>query len=94
MLVTSREALGLVAESVFRLPPMNAAAATELFVARAKAQDRSVFFDTERLAIVAEICKELDRIPLAIELAASRLSTLGFAELRKRLKSAATGRQP
>ncbi len=89
VLLTSREALGLVAESLFRLPPMNAAAAANLFVARAKAQDRSVFFDTERLAIVADICKELDRIPLAIELAASRLSTLGFAELRKRLKSAA-----
>src|SRR5580704_1110293 len=46
VLVTSREALGLVAELVFRLPPMNAAAATELFVARARAQDRSLFFDT------------------------------------------------
>jgi len=90
VLVTSREALGLVAEVVFRLPPMNAAAATELFVARARTQDRSLFFDAERLAIAAEICKELDRIPLAIELAASRLSTLGFAELRKRLKSGTT----
>ncbi len=89
VLVTSREALGLVAESVFRLPPMNIEGATELFVARARTQDRSLFFDTERLEIAAEICKELDRIPLAIELAASRLPTLGFAELRKRLKSAA-----
>ena len=89
VLLTSREALGLAAESHFRLPPMNASAAADLFVARARAQDRSVFFDTERLAIVADICKDLDRIPLAIELAASRLSTLGFAELRKRLKSAA-----
>ena len=88
-LLTSRETLGLSAELLFRLPPMNAAAAADLFVARAKAQDHSVFFDTERLAIVADICKELDRIPLAIELAASRLSTLGFAELRKRLKSSA-----
>jgi hypothetical protein len=69
---------------------MNAEAATELFVSRARAQDRSLFFDTERLAIAADICKQLDRIPLGIELAASRLSTLGFAELRKRLKSGIT----
>ncbi len=88
--VTSREALGLVAESVFRLPPMNAAAATELFVSRARTQDRSLFFDTERLAIAADICKQLDRIPLGIELAASHLSTLGFAELRKRLQGGVT----
>ncbi len=90
VLVTSREALGLVAESVFRLQPMNAAAAIQLFVARAKAQDRGMSFDSERLAIVADICKELDQLPLAIELAASRLSSLGFDELRKRLKSSAT----
>ena len=83
-LVTSREVLGLIGESVVRLPPMNAAAATELFVARARTQDRSLFFDTERLGIVAEICDDLDRIPLAIELAASLLPTLGFAELRRR----------
>jgi predicted ATPase/DNA-binding XRE family transcriptional regulator len=90
VLVTSREALGLVAESVFHLPPMNIEGATELFVARARTQDRSLFFDSERLEIAAGICKELDRIPLAIELAASRLPALGFAELRKRLKSGTT----
>jgi predicted ATPase len=86
-LVTSRESLGLIAELVFRLPPMSAAAASELFVARARAQDRSLFFDAERLSIAAEICDELECIPLAIELAASRVSTLGFAELRNRLHS-------
>lgn len=86
VLATSREALGLVAECVFRLPPMTAATASELFVARARTHDRTLFFDTERLAIVADICSELDCLPLAIELTASRLSTLGFVELRERLK--------
>jgi predicted ATPase/DNA-binding XRE family transcriptional regulator len=86
VLVTSRESLGLVAEMILRLPPMSAAAATELFVARARTQDHSLFFDAERLSITAEICGELERIPLAIELAASRVSTLGFTELRNRLK--------
>jgi predicted ATPase/DNA-binding XRE family transcriptional regulator len=89
VLLTSREALEILAESLFRLPPMSAAAAADLFVVRARAQDRSLFFDTDRLAIVADICKELDRMPLAIELAASRLATLGFTELRRRLKSTA-----
>jgi predicted ATPase/DNA-binding XRE family transcriptional regulator len=86
VLVTSRESLGLVAEMVFRLPPMSAAAATELFVSRARTQERSLFFDGDRLSIAAQICDELERIPLAIELAASRVSTLGFAELQNRLK--------
>ena len=86
VLVTSRESLRLVAEMILRLPPMSAAAATELFVARARAQDHSLFFDVERLSITAEICDEVERIPLAIELAASRVSTLGFTELRNRLK--------
>ena len=86
VLVTSRESLGLVAETVFRLPPMSAAAATELFVSRARTQDRSLFFDGVRLSIASQICDELERIPLAIELAASCVSTLGFTELQNRLK--------
>jgi predicted ATPase len=45
-----------------------------------------LYFNAERLAIVGEICEEVERIPLAIELAASRVSALGFDELRKRLK--------
>jgi predicted ATPase/DNA-binding XRE family transcriptional regulator len=86
VLVTSREALGHSAEFTFRLPPMNESTALDLFLARAKAADRSIYFDAERLAVVGDICKDLDRIPLAIELAASRVSALGFDELRKRLK--------
>jgi predicted ATPase/DNA-binding XRE family transcriptional regulator len=86
VLVTSREPLGHSAESTFQLPPMNESTAIDLFLARAKAADRTIVFNAARLAVVAEICKDLDRIPLAIELAASRVSALGFDELRKRLK--------
>jgi predicted ATPase/DNA-binding XRE family transcriptional regulator len=89
VLATSREPLGHSAEFTFRLPPMNEATAQELFLARAQSADRSLYFDPERLAIVADICRDLDRIPLAIELAASRLSALGFDELRKRLRGGA-----
>lgn len=86
VLVTSRELLGHSGEFTFRLPPMNEPTALDLFLARAKATDRSLYFDSERLTVVADICRELDYIPLAIELAASRVSVLGFDELRKRLK--------
>lgn len=87
ILATSREPLALSAELVFRLPSMDAAAASELFVKRARSVDPTLSFDPQRLTIVATICKELDGIPLAIELAASRLSTLGFEELSRRLRS-------
>ena len=87
ILATSREPLALSAELAYRLPSMDVAAASALFVARAQAADPSLKMDPLRLEIVAEICRELNGIPLAIELAASRLSTLGFEELRKRLRS-------
>jgi predicted ATPase/DNA-binding XRE family transcriptional regulator len=86
VLATSREALGLSGELAFHLPPMNAATASDLFVARARAADPRWYADAQRLAVVAEICKELDGIPLAIELAASRVSTLGLEAVRSRLK--------
>jgi predicted ATPase/DNA-binding XRE family transcriptional regulator len=86
VLVTSREPLGHSAEVTFRLPPMNEATAIDLFITRAKAADRSIGFNAQRLAVVADICKDLDYIPLAIELTASRVPALGFDELRKRLK--------
>jgi predicted ATPase/DNA-binding XRE family transcriptional regulator len=86
VLATSRESLALSAELSYRLPSMDARAASELFVTRAQASDRTWSVDAQRLSIVAEICKELDGIPLAIELAASRISTLGIEALGNRLK--------
>jgi non-specific serine/threonine protein kinase len=82
---TSREALAHSAEFAYRLPSMNANAATELFVARAQQADLTWYVDPERLVIVADICKNLGWIPLAIELAASRVSSLGLVALRTRL---------
>ncbi|MGA3036982.1 MAG: hypothetical protein ABSE64_05805 [Vulcanimicrobiaceae bacterium] len=86
VLTTSRESLGLSAELSYRLPSMDARAASELFVARAQASDITWSVDAQRLTLVADICKKLDGIPLAIELAASRISTLGVETLRNRLK--------
>ncbi len=86
VLATSREALGLSGELAFHLPPMNPRNASDLFVARARAADLRWYADVQRLAVVAEICTELDGIPLAIELAASRVSTLGLEAVRSRLR--------
>jgi predicted ATPase len=85
VLATSREALAHSGEVAYRLPSLDLSAACELFVARAKSADPTLSLDRQRLAVVEDICKALDGIPLAIELAASRISTLGFDGLRSRI---------
>jgi predicted ATPase/DNA-binding XRE family transcriptional regulator len=90
VLTTSREALALSAELAYRLPSMDATVASHLFLARVQQRDPTWSLDMERLAVVADICKNLDGIPLAIELAASRVSTLGLEALRGRLKGGVT----
>lgn len=86
ILSTSREALGVPGELAYRLPSMELRIASDLFVERAREADPRWYPDALRLALVWEICKELDGIPLAIELAASRVSTLGLEALRARLR--------
>ncbi len=82
MLATSRESLSIDGEWVWRVPNMNDAA-VELFVSRASATGVGGLED--HLGQVEEICRQLDDIPLAIELAAPRLSTLSLDELANRL---------
>jgi len=90
VLTTSREALKLSAELAYRLPSMDAKVASDLFVARVQQGDPTWSVNAERLAVVADICKSLDGIPLAVELAASRVSTLGLDALRRRVKGGIT----
>jgi predicted ATPase len=91
VLVTSQEALHRAEEQVYRLgslpigTPEEPAAAIELFVARARSADPRLQLSTGSLAIVAEICRRLDGIPLAIELAAARTRLLGIEGLHARL---------
>ncbi|HTW84456.1 MAG TPA: helix-turn-helix domain-containing protein [Candidatus Sulfotelmatobacter sp.] len=98
VLATSRERLAIDGEQVYRLPSLPVPAqpvrtseeacsyaAVRLFVERATAVDARLAFTAERLAMVAQICAQLEGIPLAIELAASRLPSLGFEALNKRL---------
>ncbi len=64
---------------------LSQAPAVALFVLRAKSADPRFELNAKTLAIVTEICRRLDGMPLAIELAASRVRAIGVAELSKRL---------
>lgn len=84
ILVTSREQLGLPGERVLQVDPLPVADdAVALFAERAAATGFALD-DTNRPAVEA-VCRHLDGIPLAIELAAVRLSELSLAELHGRL---------
>jgi predicted ATPase len=80
ILSTSREGLGLADERLWRVPSLDVGAAVELFADRAA---RSLSSDES--AAVEEICRRLDGIPLAIELAASRMESMTATEMRDRL---------
>ena len=67
------------------LEELAAIPAVALFVARAKAADPSFVLDSANAPLVAEICRRLDGIPLAIELAAARARAIGVAEVAQRL---------
>ncbi|MEV0331462.1 BTAD domain-containing putative transcriptional regulator [Nocardia sp. NPDC050717] len=86
VLTTSRSPLAITAESVYPLAPLAidtaGSPATDLFSARARAVRPDVRLDPE---IVARLCRTLDGLPLAIELAAARVRTMSVAEIESRL---------
>jgi non-specific serine/threonine protein kinase len=84
VLATSREPLGVAGENVYRLGPLDEAAAIRLFVERARAQRRDFVMDDK--SSVLQVCRALDHLPLAIELAAAWMGVLGPAELLPRLE--------
>ena len=84
VLVTSREGLAVADERLIAVGPLDpAGAARDLFVARAIAADPS--FDPGDGGQVEEVCRRLDGVPLAIEIAAARLRTLTIDDLIARL---------
>ena len=99
ILTTSRQSLGIAGEFLHRLPslgvPEPAMAATAasarsfgavaLFTERAMAADSRFALTDASAPVVAEICRRLDGIPLAIELAAARVRVLAVPTLAKRL---------
>ena len=83
VLATSREPLGVDGEVVHRLGSLGAESA-ELFVVRAEAAAGRGVVSVDDPAVV-ELCRRLDGLPLAIELAAAQLRHLSMAELAERL---------
>jgi predicted ATPase/class 3 adenylate cyclase len=97
-MVTSREPLGIEGERVYRVPPMSlppreainaaelaACDSVKLFADRAKSHDLGFALDDRTAPLVATICRRLDGIPLALELAAARLSSMSLRHLSERL---------
>ncbi|MFB7088217.1 BTAD domain-containing putative transcriptional regulator [Streptomyces sp. NPDC056296] len=85
VLATSREPLGLVGETVWAVPPLPQADAEELFATRAAAAAPGFVVTEQNAEAVATICRRLDRLPLALELAATRVRALGVHALAARL---------
>ncbi|GAA3545853.1 BTAD domain-containing putative transcriptional regulator [Amycolatopsis ultiminotia] len=87
ILATSQEPLGLPGEGVFAVEPLATAEAVKLFIDRAAASAPGFprHPDPAELAAVTEICDRLDGIPLALELAATRVRGIGVRELAARL---------
>jgi predicted ATPase/DNA-binding SARP family transcriptional activator len=85
VLATSREALGIEGEQVWPVPPLSATDASVLFVQRAQAIRPDFEPDRDTGSSVAEICRRLDGLPLAIELAAARMRVMTAAEVAERL---------
>jgi predicted ATPase/DNA-binding SARP family transcriptional activator len=98
IVATSREPLRAPGEYVYRVPSLEVpredtadceellqTAAVSLFVARVRAVEARFSPDARTAAIAGAVCRRLDGIPLAIELAAARSATLGLDELAARL---------
>ena len=94
ILATSREALGVPGERAWLVPPLGlpdaevdptGSEAVRLFVERARDVVPAFALTPENTAHVVEICRRLDGIPLAIELAAARVKVLSPVEIRDRL---------
>jgi predicted ATPase/DNA-binding NarL/FixJ family response regulator len=95
VLATSREPLGIVGEVAWRVPPLSLPAtkdlpgdaptwtsdAVDLFVARAQSARPNLTLTEDSWLAVVEICQRLDGLPLAIELAASRVRTMSLGQI-------------
>ncbi len=87
VLATSRVPLALPSEELWRIEPLGIVQdAVHLFVDRARSRVPSFTLSAADEPIVAEICRHLDGMPLAIELAAARLSVLSPAEILQGLQ--------
>lgn len=98
ILATSREALGIAGETLYLVPPLmipdsaqvapeslSDYEAVQLFVERAQSALAGFTFTQDNAPVIAQICHQLDGIPLALELAAARMKVLKVEEIAARL---------
>jgi predicted ATPase/DNA-binding SARP family transcriptional activator len=99
LLVTSREPLRVAGEAVYRVPSMSvpepddkvdpgelmSSEAIRLLVERARAQQPGFKLDASNSPAAASLCRRLDGIPLALELAAARVRSMSLADIERRL---------
>jgi predicted ATPase/DNA-binding SARP family transcriptional activator len=85
ILATSREPLAITGEMLCQLGPLEASEAMRLFTERAAAVRPGFVLDDATIEPVKEICRRLDGMPLALELAAARLRSMSAEQIAKRL---------
>jgi predicted ATPase/DNA-binding SARP family transcriptional activator len=85
MLATSREALAVNGESVWQVPALSPGEGLQLFASRLSAADRRFELRADNEALVERICRRLDGIPLALELAAGRAQSMDLGDLENNL---------
>jgi len=98
LLATSREPLGLGGETIYRVPSLSlpgpgeagppaagSSDAVALYAERARANGVALSVDEQTAPVVVSVCRRLDGMPLAIELAAARLRSMSLSELHDRL---------
>lgn len=85
ILATSREPLNVAGEAPWRLPSLDAADGARLFIDRARAANPEFVADPDDAVTIAAIVRRLDGIPLAVELAASRVRALTVRQVAQRL---------
>jgi predicted ATPase/class 3 adenylate cyclase len=97
LLATSQEPLGIGGETLYRVPSLSlpgpedsslaagSCDAVALFAERARAHGVALSVDEQADPLVVSVCRRLDGMPLAIELAAARLRSMSLAELHDRL---------
>jgi predicted ATPase len=85
LVATSREGLRVPGETVWPVPPLADGDASRLFVERARASGAPVELTDDTSSMIHDICRRLDGLPLAIELAAARTRAFPIAQIASRL---------
>ncbi|OBK23939.1 transcriptional regulator [Mycobacterium asiaticum] len=85
VLVTTRQPLGIEGEQIVMIEPLPVEDATRLFADRARASRPDFRLDQQQAGAVADICKRVDCLPLAVEIAAARMRVMSARDVMRRL---------